>query len=86
MYDHYLYLIAFERETVNLLFTVILFRVICGNLGLISKHLIYLQELPKLNRIPGVKLCGKAFADILMVFEFLHNFGETLGFGKFNSY
>ncbi|XP_054719613.1 bromodomain adjacent to zinc finger domain protein 2B-like [Uloborus diversus] len=39
-----------------------------------------LMPLPNLNRIPGVKLCGKAFADILMVFEFLHNFGETLGF------
>lgn len=42
---------------------------------------IFFKELPTLNRIPGVKLCGKAFADILMVFEFLHNFGETLGFG-----
>ncbi|XP_071035935.1 bromodomain adjacent to zinc finger domain protein 2B isoform X6 [Parasteatoda tepidariorum] len=39
-----------------------------------------LMPLPTLNRIPGVKLAGKAFADILMVFEFLHNFGETLGF------
>lgn len=39
------------------------------------------QELPTVNRIPGVKLCGKAFADTLMAFEFLHNFGETLGFG-----
>ncbi|KAF8781845.1 Bromodomain adjacent to zinc finger domain like protein [Argiope bruennichi] len=39
-----------------------------------------LMPLPTLNRIPGVKLCGKAFADTLMVFEFLHNFGETLGF------
>ncbi|CAL1274244.1 unnamed protein product [Larinioides sclopetarius] len=39
-----------------------------------------LMPLPTLNRIPGVKLSGKAFADTLMVFEFLHNFGETLGF------
>ncbi|GIY81667.1 bromodomain adjacent to zinc finger domain protein 2A [Caerostris darwini] len=39
-----------------------------------------LMPLPTLNRIPGVKLCGKAFADVLMIFEFLHNFGETLGF------
>ncbi|GFY49814.1 bromodomain adjacent to zinc finger domain protein 2B [Trichonephila inaurata madagascariensis] len=39
-----------------------------------------LMPLPTLNRIPGVKLCGKAFADTLMVFEFLHNFGESLGF------
>lgn len=27
-----------------------------------------------------MKLSGQAFADTLMVFEFLHNFGETLGF------
>ncbi|XP_046741449.1 bromodomain adjacent to zinc finger domain protein 2B-like isoform X11 [Diprion similis] len=38
------------------------------------------KPLPKLNRIPGLKLSGQAFADIVMVFEFLHNFGETLGF------
>ncbi|CAG9853570.1 unnamed protein product [Phyllotreta striolata] len=38
------------------------------------------NSLPDLERIPGLKLSGKAFADILMVFEFLHNFGETLGF------
>lgn len=36
--------------------------------------------LPEYSRISGLKLSGKAFADILMVFEFLHNFGETLGF------
>ncbi|XP_054161911.1 bromodomain adjacent to zinc finger domain protein 2B-like [Oppia nitens] len=39
-----------------------------------------LQPLPTLNRIPGLKLPGKVFADTLMVYEFLHNFGETLGF------
>ncbi|XP_012260103.2 bromodomain adjacent to zinc finger domain protein 2B isoform X4 [Athalia rosae] len=38
------------------------------------------KSLPELNRIPGLKLAGQAFADIVMVFEFLHNFGETLGF------
>jgi hypothetical protein len=32
--------------------------------------------------VPGLRLCGEAFANLLMVFEFLHNFGETLGFGK----
>ncbi|XP_058453009.1 uncharacterized protein LOC131431358 isoform X3 [Malaya genurostris] len=37
-------------------------------------------ELPELSRIPGLKLTGTGFADLLMVFEFLHNFGETLGF------
>ncbi|CAB0030639.1 unnamed protein product [Trichogramma brassicae] len=38
------------------------------------------KPLPQLKRLPGLKLAGKAFADIVMVFEFLHNFGETLGF------
>ncbi|XP_076268643.1 bromodomain adjacent to zinc finger domain 2B toutatis isoform X4 [Rhynchophorus ferrugineus] len=38
------------------------------------------SDLPEFERIFGMKLSGKAFADILMVFEFLHNFGETLGF------
>ncbi|XP_055539532.1 uncharacterized protein LOC129726625 isoform X4 [Wyeomyia smithii] len=39
-------------------------------------------DLPGLPRIPGLKLTGTGFADLLMVFEFLHNFGETLGFGE----
>lgn len=39
-------------------------------------------ELPPLPRIGGLKLSGQGFADLLMSFEFLHNFGETLGFGK----
>lgn len=38
------------------------------------------KDLPDFDRIPNLKLPGKAFADTLMVFEFLHNFGETLGF------
>ncbi|KAJ8924293.1 hypothetical protein NQ315_007086 [Exocentrus adspersus] len=38
------------------------------------------KSLPEYERVPGLKLSGKAFSDILMVFEFLHNFGETLGF------
>eukprot|EP00092_Neocalanus_flemingeri_P068100 GFUD01083168.1.p1 GENE.GFUD01083168.1~~GFUD01083168.1.p1 ORF type:complete len:2042 (+),score=445.04 GFUD01083168.1:252-6377(+) len=38
------------------------------------------KHLPDLPRIEKLKLCGEAFANILMVFEFLHNFGETLGF------
>lgn len=38
------------------------------------------KPLPEYDRVPGLKLSGQAFADILMVFEFLHNFGETLGF------
>lgn len=40
------------------------------------------NDLPKFERIPGMKLSGQAFSDVIMVFEFLHNFGETLGFGK----
>jgi hypothetical protein len=39
-----------------------------------------LKPLPAFNRIPGLKLPAKAFSDILMVYEFLHSFGETLGF------
>ena len=38
------------------------------------------KQLPELERIEKLKLSGEAFANILMVFEFLHNFGETLGF------
>uniref|UniRef100_A0A8W7PGA3 DDT domain-containing protein n=1 Tax=Anopheles coluzzii TaxID=1518534 RepID=A0A8W7PGA3_ANOCL len=40
--------------------------------------------LPSFSRIPGLKLTGTGYADLLMVFEFLHNFGETLGFGEYN--
>ena len=42
------------------------------------------KELPELKRVPTLLLAGEAFANILMVYEFLHNFGETLGFGKWN--
>lgn len=44
------------------------------------------MDLPTLPRIPHMKLTGQAFADLLMVFEFLHNFGETLGFGNAAAY
>ena len=40
------------------------------------------KPFPSLERIMGLSLPGDAFANLLMVFEFLHNFGETLGFGK----
>lgn len=40
------------------------------------------KDLPELKRIPNLKLAGEAFANTLMVYEFLHNFGETLGFGE----
>lgn len=44
----------------------------------LSDHKLF----PELMRLPGLKLTGHALSDLLMVFEFLHNFGETLGFGK----
>ncbi|XP_030388198.1 uncharacterized protein LOC115634529 isoform X2 [Scaptodrosophila lebanonensis] len=37
-------------------------------------------DIPEVDRIAGNRLPGQAMADLLMVFEFLHNFGETLGF------
>lgn len=40
------------------------------------------RPLPDLNRIPHMMLSGEAFANILMVYEFLLNFGHRLGFGK----
>lgn len=40
------------------------------------------EGYPELQRVPHMKLTGQSFADLLMVFEFLHNFGETLGFGE----
>ncbi|XP_019646101.1 PREDICTED: bromodomain adjacent to zinc finger domain protein 2B-like isoform X19 [Branchiostoma belcheri] len=36
------------------------------------------KPLPELKRIPGLQLPGNAFADCMMVFEFLHNFGSVL--------
>lgn len=38
--------------------------------------------MPAVERITGVCLAGKAFADTLMVIEFLNNFGTALGFSK----
>ena len=38
------------------------------------------KPLPELKRISGLRLSGEAFANTLMIYEFLHNFGETLGF------
>lgn len=38
------------------------------------------RSLPDLKRIDGLRLSGEAFANVLMTYEFLHNFGETLGF------
>ncbi|XP_052093543.1 bromodomain adjacent to zinc finger domain protein 2B-like isoform X5 [Mytilus californianus] len=38
------------------------------------------RVLPEYPRIKGIELDGNAFADILMVLEFLHNFSDALGF------
>ncbi|CAH0716943.1 unnamed protein product, partial [Brenthis ino] len=38
------------------------------------------KPLPDLDRIPGLKISGQAMADLLQVYEFLHNFGQALGF------
>ncbi|XP_069971280.1 bromodomain adjacent to zinc finger domain protein 2B isoform X7 [Penaeus vannamei] len=38
------------------------------------------SDLPEISRLDGLRLPPEAFGNILMVFEFLHNFGETLGF------
>ncbi|XP_045527014.1 uncharacterized protein LOC123715772 isoform X9 [Pieris brassicae] len=37
------------------------------------------KPLPNLDRIQGLKVSGQAFADLLQVYEFLHNFGQALG-------
>ena len=38
------------------------------------------KPMPDLKRIAGVCLSGEAMANLLMVYEFLNNFGDTLGF------
>ena len=41
--------------------------------------------LPIIPRLKGLALPPEAFGNALMIFEFLHNFGETLGFGEYHS-
>ena len=41
------------------------------------------KSLPEIDRVENMRLSGEAFANVLMIFEFLHNFGETLGFGEY---
>lgn len=41
-----------------------------------------LQALPSLSRVVGLKIPGDAFANLLMVQEFVHNFSEALELGK----
>lgn len=43
------------------------------------------KPLPTLERIPGLQLSGQTFGELLMVHEFLNNFGETLGFGEYQN-
>ncbi len=40
------------------------------------------RPLPQVPFVNGIRLPPEAFGNVLMIFEFLHNFGETLGFGK----
>lgn len=47
-----------------------------------DSEIYQINNFPELDRIPGNRLPGQAMGDLLMVFEFLHNFGETLGFGN----
>ena len=41
--------------------------------------------MPIFPRIHGVKMEGNAFADCLMALEFMHNFVDALGLGKFKN-
>ena len=49
-----------------------------------NSHLckFYVQVLPTLSRVMGLEIPGGAFSDLLMVQEFVHNFGEALDLGK----
>ncbi|KAJ8307462.1 hypothetical protein KUTeg_015546 [Tegillarca granosa] len=40
------------------------------------------KPLPEFPRIPGTQVDGNCLADLLMVLEFLHNFGDALGFDE----
>lgn len=40
------------------------------------------QPLPDIPPVAEMRLPPEAFGNVLMIFEFLHNFGETLGFGE----
>ena len=46
------------------------------DMSLVQTH----KPMPDLKRIAGVCLSGEAMANLLMVYEFLNNFGDTLGF------
>ena len=42
----------------------------------------FFKVLPSLTRVKGLQVPGGAFADLLMLQEFVHNFGEALDLGK----
>ena len=42
----------------------------------------FVKVLPSLTRVKGLQVPGGAFADLLMLQEFVHNFGEALDLGK----
>ena len=41
-----------------------------------------MKVLPSLMRVKGLHIPGGAFADLLMLQEFVHNFGEALDLGE----
>jgi len=41
----------------------------------------FVKVLPSLTRVKGLQVPGGAFADLLMLQEFVHNFGEALDLG-----
>ena len=49
----------------------------------IAFFLYFLQPLPDFSRIKGVMIPGKAYADLLMVEEFVYCFGHVLDIGLF---
>ena len=51
-------------------------------IGVIHWYLFAFQDMPTLDHIQGTCLPGKAFADCLMVAEFLHNFKDVLDRGE----
>ena len=47
----------------------------------VSSFKLNLQSLPEYKHVQGVRLAGSAFADALMVVEFLNTFGSALDLG-----
>ncbi|CAB4066508.1 unnamed protein product [Lepeophtheirus salmonis] len=48
----------------------------CEDMSLIEEA----KPIPNFERMNGMSLSGEAFANVLMIHEFVHNFGDTLGF------